>query len=319
MRTRRIGSLEVSLVGLGCNNFGRRVDADGTRAVVDAAMDAGVTFFDTADAYGDGASEELLGRALVGRRDEVVIATKFGMGAGDEGFGRPEYVREAVGRSLERLGTDHIDLYQLHQPDPATPIDETLGALRELVEAGTVREIGHSNLDGDQIREAEAMANKDADRPRFVSAQNRWSLLTADIENDVVPACAELGLVILPFFPLESGVLTGKYRPGEPAPEGSRLAGVAPDRAQRFTGDGRLETAARLQAWAEERGHTLLELAMSWLAAHPVTASVIAGATRPDQVRQNAAAIGWQLSDAERAEVDAITGRQGPNRSWGVA
>ena len=309
MQTRRIGSLEVSLVGLGCNNMGRRIDAAQTQAVVDAALDEGITFFDTADVYGDGASEELLGRALGRRRDEVTIATKFGIPMGESGGGAsPAWIRQAVEDSLRRLSTDHIDLYQLHRPDPEVPIAETLGALAELVDEGKVREIGHSNLSGVQIREAETVA---AERggPRFVSAQNRWSLLTGDPEPNVVPACRDLGLALLPYFPLESGVLTGKYRRGEDPPAGSRLEGEPADRARRFLTDDKLATAETLGEWAAERGHTLLELAFSWLAAHDVCASVIAGATRPEQVRDNAVAAGWDLSATELAEVAAMTGR----------
>ncbi len=309
MQTRRIGPLEVSVVGLGCNNMGRRIGAAETQAVVDAAIDAGITLFDTADVYGEGQSEQLLGRALGRRRDDVVVATKFGVPMGEHGGGAsPDWVRQAVEDSLRRLGTDYIDLYQLHRPDPDVPLEETLGALGELVEAGTVRAIGHSNFSGLQIREAEAIASG-ADGPRFVSAQNQWSLLTADPETDVVPACRELGLGILPYFPLESGVLTGKYRRGEDPPAGSRLAGQSPERAQRFLADDKLATAEKLATWADERGHTLLELAFSWLASHDVCASVIAGATTPEQVRSNAASAGWELSGDERAEVADITGR----------
>jgi aryl-alcohol dehydrogenase-like predicted oxidoreductase len=307
MRTRTIGELEVSAVGLGCNNFGRRIDADATQAVVDAAIEAGVTLFDTADVYGDGASEELLGRALGSRRDQVVIATKFGMDMPDGSGASPAWARQACEDSLRRLGTDHIDLYQLHRPDEQVPIEETLGALAELVAEGKVREIGCSNFDGTQVQTAEQLA---AERgyPAFVSAQNHWSLLTPVPEDGLLEACEREGLVVLPFFPLESGLLTGKYAGGA-LPEGSRLAWVPEDRRSRFLDDERLAVVERLTAWAAERGHTILDLAVAWLASQELCASVIAGATRPDQVRANVAAGGWQLSADEVAEVAALTGR----------
>lgn len=311
MRTNPVGSLDVTVVGLGCNNFGRRVDAGGTQAVVDAALGAGIRFFDTADVYGDGASEEMLGRALGERRDEVVIATKFGMelGSAERSGASPRWIGEAVRGSLERLGTDHIDLYQLHRPDPDVPIAETLGALDELVREGLVREIGNSNFDGRAIEEAERIAG-DRGTARFVTAQNHWSLLTPDPEEGVLPACRRNGLKVLPYFPLESGLLTGKYTRGEEPPSDSRLGSIPQDRAERFLNDENLATAEELERFASERGRTLLELAFSWLASHDECASVIAGATKPEQVRANADAAGWQLSPEELDEIARITGRQ---------
>lgn len=308
MRTTPVGSLEATAVGLGCNNFGRRIGADRAREVVDAALDAGIRFFDTADVYGDGASEELLGAALGSRRDEVVVATKFGMEMGDRSGASPRWIREAVQGSLQRLGSDHIDLYQLHRPDPDVPIAETLGALDDLVREGLVREIGNSNFDGAQIEEAERVAT-DRGTARFVTAQNHWSLLTPDPEEEVLPACRRNGLRMLPFFPLESGLLTGKYTRGEAPPEGTRLASMPSERAERFLNDENLGVAEELERFATERGHTLLELAFSWLASHEECASVIAGATSADQVRANAAAAGWQLSHDDLDEVARITGR----------
>jgi aryl-alcohol dehydrogenase-like predicted oxidoreductase len=309
MQTRRIGSLEVSAVGLGCNNFGRRLDLGRTRPVVDAALDAGVTLFDTADVYrGDqGTSEELLGAALGPRRGQVVVATKFGMEIDPDHRGAaPEYVRAACDASLRRLGTDVIDLYQLHTPDPHVPIEETLGALDELVRVGKVREIGHSNLDADQVDTAEAAA-REAGTVRFVSAQDHWSLLDRDVESGNLPAVRRHGLAVLPYFPLASGLLTGKYTAGSEADPTWRLAGLSDERRERWMGDDRLATTRALEAFAADHGRTLLELAVSWLLAQAPVASVIAGATRPDQVRANVAAAGWQLSDDELAEVDAIT------------
>jgi aryl-alcohol dehydrogenase-like predicted oxidoreductase len=311
VQTRSIGSVDVSVVGLGCNNFGGRIDAEATDGVVGAALEVGITLFDTAEVYGGGGtSEELLGRALGSRRDEVVIATKFGMEIPDRvpGGASPERVREAVEGSLRRLGTDRVDLYQLHRPDPDVPIAETLGALDELVAAGKVVEIGHSNLDAGQIDEAERVA-AEIGSARFVCAQDRWSLLDRDVEGDVVPAVERHGLAFLPYFPLSSGVLTGKYRPDrEPDPQW-RLASIPEERRRNFLDDERLAVVADLTEFAEARGHTILELAFSWLLAHDVVASVIAGATRPEQVRANADAAGWVLSDDDLAEVDRITGR----------
>lgn len=304
METRHIGSLEVSLVGLGCNNFGKRLDYERTLAVVDAALDAGINFFDTADIYGGTRSEEFLGRALQGRRDRVVLATKFGMRIDDQRQGaKPDYVRRAVEDSLRRLSTDRIDLYQLHGPDAETPIAETLAALDELVQSGKVREIGCSNFSVAQLRGAETAVRDGA--ARFVSVQNEFSLLHRDPEQDVLPECERLGLAFLPYFPLASGMLTGKYRQGRPLPEKTRL--TSDERtASRFLNDRNQEIAEALARFAEARGHTLLELAFSWLAGHGAVASVIAGATSPEQIRANAAAVSWRLTPEDLAEIDRI-------------
>jgi aryl-alcohol dehydrogenase-like predicted oxidoreductase len=307
MDTRRIGSLEVSVVGLGCNNFGRRLDSDSTSAVVDAALDAGITFFDTADVYGGTKSEEYLAHALGRRREDVMIATKFGSAVDEQRRGaRPEYVRRAVDDSLLRLGTDRIDLYQLHTPDPQVPIEETLGALDELVKAGKVREIGCSNFSAGQLREAEEAPREGA--ARFASVQNEYSLLYREPEGDVLPECERLGIAFIPYFPLANGLLTGKYRRGKDAPAGSRLDSA---RGERLLTDRNLDVVERLIGFSESRGRTILELAFSRLLTRPAVASVIAGATSSEQARSNAAAAGWELSDAELAEVDSILTHQG--------
>ncbi|MDQ6604936.1 MAG: aldo/keto reductase [Actinomycetota bacterium] len=305
--TRALGDLQVSAVGLGCNNFGGRVDVAGTRAVVDAALEHGVTFFDTADIYGgQGGSERLLGEALRGRRDQVVLATKFGMDMGrapgypDAPRGSREYIHVAIQQSLKRLGTDHVELYQYHQPDGVTPIAETLSALHELVQAGTVRCLGASNFSADQIEEAAAVAQRNGLTP-FLSVQNQYSLLERDLEQDVMPVCERLGIAILPFFPLASGLLTGKYRRGEDAPEGTRLHGRG-NVADETTFD-QLEQLAR---FAEERGLEVVEVAIGALAAQPMVASVIAGATKPEQVQANVRAVRWTPSPEDLAELDAI-------------
>ena len=302
METRRIGSLEVSLVGLGCNNFGWRIDANASAAVVNAALDAGINFFDTADIYGAGASEEFLGRALGARRGSVLIASKFGMRMDEQRHGaRPEYVRRAVEDSLRRLGTDYIDLYQLHQPDLEVPIAETLGALDGLVRAGKVREIGCSNFSGDQLREAGQAARPGG--ARFVSLQNQYSMLHREPEADVIPECVRAGIAFLPYFPLANGLLTGKYRRGQALPEGSRARdGFGP---KVFT-DENLALVEALSQFAEARGHGMLELAVSWLVAQPAVASVIAGAKTPEQVKANAPAGGWRLTAEDLAEIEAI-------------
>jgi aryl-alcohol dehydrogenase-like predicted oxidoreductase len=306
LETRRIGSLEVSIAGLGCNNFGWRIDYDATAAVIHAALDAGITFFDTADIYGGTRSEEFIGQALGTRRDEIVIATKFGMAVDDQRRGaRPEYVKQAVEDSLRRLRTDRIDLYQLHQPDLDVPIADTLGALDELVRAGKVREIGCSNFSVEQLREAEAAVRPGA--ARFVSVQNEYNLLHRDPERDVIPECQRLGIAFLPFFPLASGLLTGKYRKGQPPPEGSRLSTI--ERFKKTATDRNLDIVEKLLEFSTLRGHTLVELAMSWLASQPAIASVIAGATSPKQVKLNAAAVNWRLTSEELAEIDAILSR----------
>ena len=300
MDTRRIGSLTVSTVGLGCNNFGWHIDEAASREVVRAALDAGVTHFDTADVYGEGQSEEILGRALGRRRDEVVVASKFG----NRTDGRAETVRQSAEASLGRLGTDRIDLYYLHKPDPATPIAETLGALAWLVEEGKVREVACSNLSAAQLREAEAAATG----ARFVAVQNEYSLLHREPEREVLQTCRDLAVAFVPYFPLKSGLLTGKYRRGDAVPEDSRLAGVEGSRfsgmGDRLLTDGNLDAVERLIAFAEDRGHTILDLAFAYLLAHEPVASVIAGATTPAQVRANAQAAGWALTADDLAAVD---------------
>jgi aryl-alcohol dehydrogenase-like predicted oxidoreductase len=305
MDKRRIGSLDVSVVGLGCNNFGPRLDADATKRVVDAALDAGINFFDTADIYGKGQSEEYLGRALGQRRSEIVLATKFGMKMDEQRKGaKPAYLRQALEDSLRRLGTDYVDLYQLHTPDAEVPIADTLGALDELVKAGKVREIGCSNFSAAQLREAE-----DAVKPggaRFVSVQNEYSLFHREPESEVLDACEKLDLAFIPYFPLASGLLTGKYRKGQPLPQGTRLSSGS--RYGNLLSEKNLDKVEKLITFAESRGHTLLELAFSWLLRHQVVVSVIAGATSVEQVRNNAGAAGWRLSKEELGEVDGIVG-----------
>ncbi len=300
METRRIGSLEVSVVGLGCNNFGRRVDEEGTRRVVDAALDAGVAFFDTADIYGGTKSETFLGRILAGRRDRVVLATKFGMEVSPTKKGAaPAYVRRAVRDSLERLQTDHLDLYQLHEPDPSVPIADTLGALQELVRDGLVHEIGCSNFSAAQLGEAAEVVPDGA--ASFVSVQNELSLLEPKDLDDGLAGAEKLGLAYIPYFPLASGVLTGKYRRGEPPQPGTRLAGY-----NETVSDTEFDRVEALTRYAAERDRTLLELAIGWLASLRPVASVITGATSPKQIQANAAAAGWRLTDEELAQVTAI-------------
>lgn len=302
MEKRTIGSLKVSVVGLGCNNFGWRIDAAATARVVDAALDHGIDFLDSADIYGSGQSEEFLGQALKGRWSRVVLATKFGHKMDEQRQGaKPDYVRRAVEDSLRRLGTERIDLYQMHRPDPDTPIGETLEALDGLVKAGKVREIGCSNFSAEQIREAEDAAREGA--TRFVSVQNDYSLMQRQPEKDVLPECVRRGLAFLPYFPLANGLLSGKYRAGQSLPPGSRgEAGWGP---KVFT-QANLATADSLREFAESRGHSLLELAFSWLASRPAVASVIAGAKSPEQVQANAQAANWKLTDADLVEVDRI-------------
>ena len=303
MDKRKIGSLEVSIVGLGTNNFGFGMQEDEVKPVVDASIEAGINFFDTADSYGK--SEQRLGRALGRRREDVVVATKFGSPVGKDhpGGAAPAYVREAAERSLRELGTDRIDLYQLHRPDPSTPIADTLGALAELVTAGKVLEIGCSNFSTAQMREAEAaVADGSA---RFVSVQNHYNLLNRDDETDALAECERTGVAYLPFFPLASGLLTGKYVRGQAPPEGTRLNRWW-DRAGGVLTDANFDLVDALGAWAGARGHTILDLAVAWLAAKTPVASVIAGATKPAQVAANAAAAGWRLSPEEVSEVDAL-------------
>ena len=304
METRKIGSLEVSLVGLGCNNFGMRIDADRTAEVVRAALDEGITLFDTADIYGGGQSEEFLGRALGSARDDVIVATKFGVMDGSH----PDVVRSACEASLTRLGTDRIDLYQVHRPDDDVPIEETLGALQALVDAGKVREIGCSNFDRPRV-DAAADASAAKGTAAFVTLQNQLSLLDRRQQEDTIASAERHDLGILPYFPLASGMLTGKFQRGAPPPEGTRLAQLPEDRAKKVFDDRSFDTVERLTAFAAERDHALLELAMSWLACLPHMASVIAGATSPAQVRSNAAAAGWKLTTDEMAEVDVLSRR----------
>jgi len=310
MKQRRLGrsGLYVSEVGIGCNNFGGRIDAAGTQAVVDAALEAGINFFDTADVYGERQSEVLLGKALGARRQDVVIATKFAMPTGptplDRGGSR-RYVMRAVEASLTRLGTDYIDLYQMHSPDPDTPIEETLSALDDLIRAGKVRYVGNSNFSGWQILDADWTARSRGFEP-FVTAQNHYSLLERAVAHEVLPACRRCGLGQLPYFPLASGMLTGKYHRGEPAPQGTRLARVA-QLANRAMTDQNFGAVERLTAFAADHGRDLLSLAFSWLLSQDVISSVIAGATSAEQVRANAAAAdGWRLTEGEMTEVAAL-------------
>jgi aryl-alcohol dehydrogenase-like predicted oxidoreductase len=304
VEARKVGSLEVTVVGLGTNNFGMGMEADAIPPVVDAALDAGINFFDTSDSYGE--SEERLGRALGRRRDRVLIATKFGSPVrGEEGTGgaKPDYVRRALEASLRRLATDRIDLYQIHRPDPETPIGDTLAVLDEAVQAGKVREIGCSNFSAAQIREAHEAASG----ARFVSVQNHYNLLSRDDEAEVLPLCEKFDLAYLPYFPLASGLLTGKYRRDEEPVEGTRLQRWG-GRATGMLSTENFDKVERLNAWADTHGHSLLGLAFAWLLAHPVVSSVIAGATKVEQVRSNVAAGSWTLSPEERAEVDGLVG-----------
>jgi aryl-alcohol dehydrogenase-like predicted oxidoreductase len=310
MRYRSLGEsgLIVSVLGLGCNNFGGRLDIEGTRAVVDAAIDAGVTLFDTSDTYGGGGgSESALGEILGRRREQVVLATKFGNQAADMGYGPAAgakggraYIRRAVTESLRRLRTEYIDLYQLHTPDPVTPVAETLAALHELVAEGKVRYLGHSNFSAWQLADAAHLAARNGHTP-FISAQNRWSLLDRQAETEIVPAARHFGLGVLPYYPLANGLLTGKVRRGQPVPAGTRLA----DRPGYVTGE-KLAKVEALIAWAEQRGRAILDVAIGALAAQPGCSSVIAGAMTPEQVKANATAAEWIPSPDELAEIDDI-------------
>jgi aryl-alcohol dehydrogenase-like predicted oxidoreductase len=313
MQMRRLGSsgLVVSVVGLGTNNFGMKLDLEQSRAVLDAALDAGVTLIDTADVYG--ASETRLGELLKGRRDDVVLATKFGsplregyeLGAPDwDARGSRRWVRLAVESSLRRLQTDYLDLYQMHRPDPATPIDETLSVLDDLVREGKVRYVGHSNFTGWQVADAEWTA-RTGGFERFVSAQNNYNLLEREIETDLVPALEQYGIGLLPYFPLASGLLTGKYRRGQAPPSGSRIEAWG---MQDSLTDERFDVVERLEAYADERGIGLLDVAIGGLAAQPAVASVIAGATTPEQVRANVAAGAWEPTASDLTELDQVTG-----------
>ena len=302
--------LMVSALGLGCNNFGRRLDLERTRTVVDSAIEAGINFLDTADVYGDrGGSETLLGAILGNRCKDVILATKFGLPMDDAGRlagGSRRYVLSALEASLKRLKTEWIDIYYLHRPDSATPIEETLGALDELVRQGKVRFAGCSNLPGPQLADAMEIARTKKLAP-LVAAQDEYNLLSRQIETSLVPVIERMGLALVPYFPLASGLLTGKYRKGQPMPAGTRLSD--PRLSARFANEQNLEVVERLAAFCAERGRTMLELAFGWLLARPYVASVIAGATAPEQVRRNADALGWQLTADEIAAVDRITAR----------
>ena len=314
METRTLGNsdLDVSVVGLGCNNFGGRLELSETKAVVHAALDAGVTLFDTADIYGGrGGSETQLGKVLGSERQRVILASKFGMKMSDDGTqDNPEqgasrgYIMKAVEGSLKRLRTDYLDLYQVHQPDPNTPIEETLEALSELIERGMVRYIGLSNFSAEGIDEAQREAAR-LGVPGFVSSQDEYSLLVRELETTLLPTLEKHNLGLLPYFPLANGLLTGKYRAGEAAPENARLSGRG--EGDKYFNEANLEKVEKLRAFAEARDRTLLELAFSWLLSKKVVSSVIAGATKPEQIAANAQAAGWRLSEAELAEIDELT------------
>jgi len=312
MRQRPFGTtdLKVSAVGLGCNNFGIRLDGEATRKVVHAGLDAGVTLFDTADIYGNrGDSERLLGKALGPRRKDVVLVTKFGLpmdGSGRRQGGSRRYVRQALEASLKRLKTEWVDVYYIHRPDPATPIEETLRALDDLVHHGKVRHIGCSNFSPAQIHAAQTTARDNGLTP-LAAAEDQYNLLSREIEREVLPAMEAEKLALLPYFPLASGMLTGKYRLGRPMPQGTRLSN--PRYSDRFLNDANLHAVERLEQFCAARGRTLLELAFGWLLAKPIVAGVIAGASTPEQLLQNAAAAGWELAPDELMEVDRLTDR----------
>lgn len=306
MEKRRIGKtdLEVGILGLGCNNFGMKIDYEASKGVLDAALDAGIDFLDTADIYGDTQSEEFMGRALEGRRDDFVIATKFGgmRARSEKTWGTREYMLECVEASLQRLRTDRIDLYQLHYPDPKTPIQETLEGFQQLLDSGKVRAIGCSNFSAAMLEESGSVPGAG-----FATVQNEWSLLVREVEDQVVPAAEKAGVSVLPYFPLASGMLTGKYQRGEGFAEGTRLA-VMSDYFGAIASEQNFDKVEALTAFAEEAGHGILELAIGWLASQPCVASVIAGATSPEQVHANVAACGWRLDAAQLATVDGILG-----------
>jgi len=309
MQLRRLGNsgLKVSVIGLGCNNFGMRIDQAQTRMVVDAALDAGINFFDTADIYGGSKSEVFLGEALKGRREKAVLATKFANPMGEGAYlrgGARRYIVKAVEDSLKRLHTDHIDLYQMHVPDPDTPIEETLRALDDLVRAGKVLYIGNSNFTGWQIADAD-WTSRTRGLERFVSAQNNFSLLERGVEREVLPACERFGLGLLPYFPLASGFLTGKYHRGEPPRQGTRLAAWG-KRGEAALNDRNFDRLEALEHWAEQRGRRILDLAFAWLLGHRAVSSVIAGATIPEQVQANARCAEWILTPEEVEEVRAL-------------
>ena len=306
MELRRIGELEVSEVGLGCNNFGTRIDQEATDEVFRACLDSGINFFDTADVYGSGASEEMLGRAMKGHRDRVVIATKFGLRDIDPGLtgGSAEWVRRSVDRSLRRLDTDWIDLFQIHTPDEQVDELETLQALNDLVVAGKVREIGCSNYDADRLDSAADISTRESLAP-YRTVQNRYSVLYREPEAEVFDVCESHGVGFLPFFPLESGLLTGKVNADGPTP-GTRLAEWPQDRLDLFLTERNLRAVQRLSEWLNDRDQSLLDLAFSWLLSRPHIPSVIAGATSASQVFANSRAAGWQLSENDLNEIDDI-------------
>ncbi len=309
MKTRALGpsGLQVSELGLGCNNFGGRVDEARTRSVVHAALDAGINFFDTADSYGNkGGSETLLGKILGERRKDVILATKFGsaMREGARRDASRRYIMQAVEASLARLGTDWIDVYYMHWPDPLTPMEETLRALDDLVRSGKVRYIGACNLAAWQVVDAEWIAHE-LGTHRFICAQNEYSLIDRDAEREMLPALHAHGLSLVPYFPLASGLLTGKYRRDQEVPEDSRFAQWK-ELGDRYRTEANWKRLEKLRAWCSDHGRSLLELAFAWLLAHPEVASVIAGATRPEQIESNARAVQWQMDAALRAEVDAL-------------
>jgi aryl-alcohol dehydrogenase-like predicted oxidoreductase len=311
MEYRNLGrsGLKVSLAGLGCNNFGMRIELEQARAVIHRALDEGITLFDTADIYGGrGKSEEMIGKVLGDRRKDIVLATKCGMAMGDgpylSGSSR-RYIVNACEASLKRLNTDYIDLYQIHQPDPSTPEEETLSALDDLVHSGKVRYLGNSNYSGWQVADAYWLARTNHFVP-YISAQNEWSLLNRAVERDLVPACSKYGLGILPFFPLASGFLTGTYKRGAAMPENSRLSAMKM-LADRLVNDANFDTIEKLEEFARKRDHSMVELAMGWLASHPEVSSVIAGATRPEQVTENTKAIEWKLNDEDLKAADRLT------------
>ena len=313
MEYRNLGSsgLRVSLVGLGCNNFGMRLELEQTRAVVDRAFDRGITFFDTADMYGRrGGSETQLGKILGHRRKDIVLASKFGMAMSDDGTkigASRRYIMSAVEDSLRRLKTDWIDLYQLHQPDPLTPLDETMQALDDLVTQGKVRYIGCSNLPSWQVVESQWLS-KSMGLNRFVSCQDEYNILNRDVESELIPAMQKYGCGLLPYFPLASGLLTGKYKRTE-MPEGARLTDMPTFANRIYLTDENFDIVDRLKKFANKTGHSILELAFSWMASRPTTASIIAGATKPEQIDANVAAINWVLSQSEIDEVDKISAR----------
>ncbi|KUL95006.1 aldo/keto reductase [Bosea sp. WAO] len=311
MLTRNLGrsGLRVSLVGLGCNNFGGRIDLEATRKVVDAAIEHGITLFDTADIYGNrGGSETALGEVLGARRKQIVLATKFGMDMDAEGIkrgGSRRYITDAVEASLKRLKTDWIDLYQIHRPDPLTPIQETLRTLEDLIRQGKVRYIGCSNLPSWQVADAHWTA-KTRGIEGFASCQDEYSLLVRGAEKELIPSIRHFGMGLLPYFPLANGLLTGKYKRNQPMPEGARMTREAQRAGEVLTEENWRKTE-KLSAFCEKHGKTMVELAFSWLAAQPVVSSVIAGATRPEQVAANVKAAEWRLSTEELAEIDQIT------------